>query len=624
MIKKKTATKLTKALALSTIIPLLALNQPIKTEAASETVQVWLSNPNTGVWLQRQADTRFAADSGINSYTITVDDSIKYQTMDGFGGSMTDASAWLMYYKLSSSKRAEVMNNLFGPNGINLSILRQPMGASDFSWEAWTYDDTTNNSDDWSLSNFSLWRENTYIRPMLDQAYNVNKGRIKIFATPWSPPAWMRSNRGLNGDGGYLRPEAYDTYADYFVKYIKAYAAMGTPVYAVTVQNEPMYAPAYPGMIMSTNDQIGFIKDYLGPRFAQNGISTKILAYDHNYNNLSFAQTVLSSGADQYLAGTAFHTYSEPSYQNLTTLKNLFPNKDVWITESGSGTWIGDNKAQFADQMMHMINAPRNWSKSVIFWNLALDQNAGPKLTGVDTSNSNRGFLTIRSDSTDSVTYNTCYYSMGHTSKFVSPGAYRISSNTFSGDIENVAYLNPDGTRVVILSNRTSNTRNIKIKWGSQSFTYSVPGNAALTFKWGQNSNGGNTSIVSIKSIANNKYVCAENGGASALIANRDSVGGSWEQFEMIDLGSGNVVFKSLANNKYVCADNEGASPLIANRDTIGTWETFQLVFNSDGTVGIKALANNKFVCADNGGADPLIANRDSVGGAWESFQIIK
>lgn len=617
MSKRKTFTKI---LTVITSLSLLAFQTPLKTEAAGESVQVWLTNPNSGIWLQRQADTKFAADSGSNSYTITVNDGTRYQTMDGFGASMTDSSAWLMQNKLTSNKRTEVMNNLFGPNGINLSILRQPIGASDFGWEAWTYNDTTNNTDDWSLANFSLWREDAYIRPMLNQAYNVNKGRIKIFATPWSPPAWMRSNRGLNGNGGYLRPEAYDAYANYFIKYIQAYAAKGTPVYAVTVQNEPMYAPNYPGMIMSTSDQIGFIKDYLGPKFVQNGISTKILGYDHNYNDLSFAQAVLASGANQYIAGTAFHTYSAPSYQNLTTLKNQYSSKDVWITESGSGTWIGDDKAQFADQMMHMVNAPRNWSKSVIFWNLALDQNAGPKLAGVDTTNQNRGFLTIRSDATDNITYNTSYYSMGHTSKFVDPGAYRVDSNSFNGDIENVAYLNPDGTRVVVISNRTSTQRNVKVKWGSQSFTYNVPGNGAVTFKWSQ---GSTSSIVSIKALANNRYVCADNAGASALIANKTTIG-TWEQFQLIELGNGNVAFKSLANNKYVCADNTGSSPLIANKDAVGTWETFQLVSNPDGSVGIKALANNRFVCADNGGVNPLIANRTSVGGAWESFQIIR
>ncbi|MEA5628237.1 glycoside hydrolase family 30 beta sandwich domain-containing protein [Nostoc sp. UHCC 0251] len=168
----------------------------------------------------------------------------------------------------------------------------------------------------------------------------------------------------------------------------------------------------------------------------------------------------------------------------MTEVHNRYPDKDVWFTEAGSGTWIGDDSAQFADQMYHTIRPPRNWSKSVVFWNIALDQNAAPKLAGVDTSNSNRGFLTIRSDSTDSVTKNTSYYSMGHTSKFVDPGAYRIESNSFPDDIEDVAYKNPDGSKVVVLSNRTPNQKSVKIQSGSESFTYTVPEKAAVTFKW--------------------------------------------------------------------------------------------------------------------------------------------
>lgn len=456
-------------------------------KSSQESVEVWLSLPGTSTMLVRQADNYLAADSGVNNYTIIVNEDTQYQQMDGFGGSLTDASCWLLKYKLTDQKRAEVMQNLFGSLGINISLLRQPIGASDFSWEAWTFDDTANNTDDWSLSNFSLWREDDYIRPMLDMAYKVNPGRIKIFATPWSPPAWMRSNKGLYGNGGYLRPECYSVYADYFVKYVKAYEAKGTPVYAVTIQNEPQNKPQYPGMEMSIQDQIGFIKDYIGPKFRQNDIKTKIICYDHNFDDggKDFAASVLASDAYNYCAGSAWHPYCKgKSSEKMTEVHNKYPAKDVWLTEAGSGTWIGDDSAQFADQMYHTIRSPRNWSKSVVFWNIALDQDTSPKLAGVDEKKENRGFLTIRSDSMDSVTNNTSYYSMGHTSKFVDPGAYRIESNSFTDDIEDVAYKNPDGSKVVVLSNRTSTQKSVKIKWGSQSFTYTVPENAAVTFKW--------------------------------------------------------------------------------------------------------------------------------------------
>ncbi|KAL9652768.1 hypothetical protein ABK040_010801 [Willaertia magna] len=540
--------------------------------------------------------------------------------MDGFGASLTDASCWLLKNKLSDQKRSEIMNDLFGPNGINISLLRQPMGSCDFAWESWSFDDSQ--SDDFSLQNFSLWREEAYIRPMLNQALQVNKGRIKIFATPWSPPAWMKSGRNLFGSaGGYLRPECYDVYADYFVKYIQQNEKLGSPIYAVTPQNEPQYAPSnYPGMLMSIQDEIGFIGDYLGPKFEKAGIKTKIVCFDHDFddNNTNYAVNVLSNPrAYKYCSGSAFHPYDTAvGPDKMTRVHNTFPDKELWLTEAGSGTWIGDDAAQFSNQMYLAINCPRNWAKSVIFWNIALDQNASPKLSGVDTTNTNRGFLTIRSDTMNVITKNTSYYSMGHSSKFVDPNAYRIQSNSFDGDIENVAYINPDGSKVIVLSNRTYSRRKIKVKWGSQSFNCDVPGMAALTFKWG--TSGPTRKIISIKSCSNNRFVSADNYGDSPLIANRTSVS-QWEQFELIYTGINTVSLRALVNNKYVSADNYGNNPLIANRDSIGEWESFQIITTSDNKIVLKALVNGKYV-SSNDGTIPLIANRDTYA-LWETFE---
>lgn len=207
-----------------------------------------------------------------------MEDSITYQRWGGCGASLTDAACWLLKYKLSAEKRDEVLCRLFRsyPDGIGISILRQIIGSCDFAWEAWTLDDTEDNAHDFTLAHFSLWREDDYIRPILDLAHNINPGKIKIIATPFSPPAWMRSKKGLFGNGGYLRHDCYDVYSDYFVAYIKQYGESNTPIYAVTIQNEPKYAPEfYPGMIMSAEEQIEFIRDWLGPKFLQNNIDTK-------------------------------------------------------------------------------------------------------------------------------------------------------------------------------------------------------------------------------------------------------------------------------------------------------------------------------------------------------------
>ena len=214
-----------------------------------------------------------------------------------------------------------------------------------------------------------MWREDDYIKPMLEEALNIDKSRVKIFASPWSmntigyyflkkyfknvpymflgPPAWMKTNKQLFGaQGGILRSDCYGVYADYFVKYIQECKRLGRPIYAITCQNEPLYAPnSYPGMIMSSQEQSKFIRDFLGPKFTQAGITTKIIAYDHNFDaeGIQYAKNVLSDlAAQKYVAGTGFHTYTGAPHSGISDLHNAFPSKDIWMTEAGFGTWIGE------------------------------------------------------------------------------------------------------------------------------------------------------------------------------------------------------------------------------------------------------------------------------------------
>ncbi|MCZ8522468.1 MULTISPECIES: glycoside hydrolase family 30 beta sandwich domain-containing protein [Paenibacillus] len=571
--------------------------------AAGDSVEVWLSKPDWSAALAKQGNAAFGGDTGSAAYTIDVNQDLTYQQMDGFGASMTDSSAWLLQNKLTAAKRAEVMEKLFGSTGIGLSLLRQTVGASDFNWEAYSYADTAG---DWNLNSFSIARDLPYIVPMVKQALAKNPG-IKVIASPWSAPAWMKSSGSMNG--GYLKPEAYGTYANYLTKFVQAYQGQGIPIYALTPQNEPLYTTgAYPTMSMSTADQIGFIRDYLGPSLRGAGLNTKIIAYDHNFDNWSYPDTVLKdAGAAGYIAGSAFHHYGgDPSA--MTTLHNLHPSKDIWFTEGGFGSW----NDTFGNIMHELITIPRNWSKAFIAWNIALDQNNGPSLLA---NSINYGMIKIRSDAMDQVSYNQHYYLMGHFSKFVVPGAYRIDTPSYDGSLENVAFKNPDGSKVVVAYNRTSASQNVKIKWGKQAFTSSIPAGAVVTFKW----NGTPTrDLVAIKASANGFYVAAENGGSSPLIARSSAVSG-WEMFEKVDLGGGNIALKSLANGRYVTAENAGAGALIARSTSVGGWETFQMS-NVSGGVSLKAAANGKFVSADNAGSSPLIANKTSAG-TWETFQ---
>jgi glucosylceramidase len=458
-------------------------------------VHVWLSDPADDIWLTRQSGVDFSTLSVSADYTVRIDPSKQYQTMDGFGASMTESSAYLMEKYLDQSKRKEVCENLFSAGGIHITLLRQPMGASDFSLTAWTYDDMNNGKTDEKLENFSLNHEDSYIRPMLTLSYECSPGDLRLIATPWSPPAWMKTGSNLYGNtGGTLNKEYYDTYAEYFVKFLEVYKTAGTPVYAVTVQNEPEYAAPYPGMVMSASEQIAFI-NVLADKLACSDVSsTLILAYDHNYNSLSYAETVLNTETSN-AAGTAFHYYSSDlSHSNLTALHTAYPDKGIWATECGTGTWIGSGTAagMFLDIMMHTIRFPRNYAKSYITWNVALNQNGVPKLDS--TSSTNIGLVTIRSDVKNSVTYTNSYYGLGHTSKFVSSGAVRIysdsgseaaSGSTSTSDrIETCAYKNTDDSIVLVLLNSHKAAKKIKVKYDEEWFVYTVPGQSAVTFVW--------------------------------------------------------------------------------------------------------------------------------------------
>lgn len=480
------------------ITPLLSV--PAQTYAANESVEVWLTtaDPNAepavglspSARLTKKANINFANSTGNADYTINVNEGKTYQKMDGFGVSLTDSATWLLNYKLSSGKRAEVMERLFGNTGIGMSMLRQTMGASDFAWSTYTYDDTAG---DTSLSQFSIARDQPYIIPMTKAALAKNPN-LKIIASPWSAPAWMKYTTNDKNGTGKLQAQYYPTYANYFVKFIQSYQAQGIPIYAVTPQNEPLFEPGrYPGMNMNEQDQIGMIGDYLSPALKNAGLNTKIIAYDHNYDNWSYPNTVITglknNGKSSAVAGSAFHHYGG-DYTAMTSMHNAHPDKDIWFTEGGFGDWndpINGTTQGFDNMINEFIGITRNWSKSIILWNAALDQKDGPSVIG--DKNTNKGMVTIQnsdnsnSNPEDQVTYGKQYYLLGHFSKFVVTGATRIDTNS-SNDIQNVAFKNPDGTKVVVLYNSQTATKTVKVQWNGQSTNYTVPGKSVVTLKW--------------------------------------------------------------------------------------------------------------------------------------------
>lgn len=467
---------------------------------ARRMAQVWLttadpkSEPAVGLSpdrrLTRMADLPFGECSCGPDHVVNIDENRKYQQMDGFGISLTDSASWLLNYKLDKKTRAAVMDKLFGKAGISLSMLRQPIGSSDFAWQTYTYDDARG---DRSLERFSVSRDEPYIIPVIKEALQRNPG-IKIIATPWSAPAWMKYKTNKANGNGKLKAENYPIYARYFVKFIEAYRDFGIPIYAVTPQNEPLFEPAkYPGMKMHEEDQIGMIGDYLGPALEDAGLDTLVIAYDHNYDRADFPEKVIGGlkerGKAHYVAGSAFHHYGG-DVSAMSKLHDAHPDKEIWFSEGGFGDWNdpADGTTRGFDNMIReFISITRNWSKSLILWNAALDQKDGPSVIGA--KNTNKGMLTIqnsddRSDRPENrVTYMKQYYLLGHFSKFVSPGAFRIDSDT-SDKLMSVAFRNADGSCAVILYNPQAVARTVEIRSNGRAVRYLMPAVSVVTMKW--------------------------------------------------------------------------------------------------------------------------------------------
>ncbi|HXW90111.1 MAG TPA: glycoside hydrolase family 30 beta sandwich domain-containing protein [Terriglobales bacterium] len=447
-------------------------------------VQVVETTADGTLLLQPRPTVAFAASRSPTGAVITVNDSTKYQQIDGFGASLTDSAAWVIAHKLSSAEQTHLWQSLFDTReGIGISFLRQPMGATDFSASGnYSYDDMPPGQTDPTLANFSIAHDTAYITPLLQRALAVNP-RIKIVAVPWSPPAWMKTSGTMNG--GHVNPAYFPSLAQYFVKFVRQYQEQGIQIYAVLPQNEPLNSNrSYPTAYLAANDEASFIGTNLGPALQAAGFgSVKILSYDHNWKTPSYPQTVLADpAASSYVAGSAFHCYAGDVGAQ-STVKSAFPNKDIWFTEcSGTvATSLANDLAWDAEHLL--IGATRNWARSVSLWNLALDQNSGPQNGGCTNC---RGVVTIDdSASPATVGHNVEYYLLGHVARFVLPGAYRIDSNSFRhGSIEDVAFQNPDGSIALLVLNSASANRTFAVNWSGQSFQYALPAGAVATFRW--------------------------------------------------------------------------------------------------------------------------------------------
>jgi glucosylceramidase len=454
------------------------------TQPTTSEVDAWLTTPEqSGARLTKQPFAlNFASAAGDASQPIIeVNPQQQYQAIDGFGAAVTGSSAYLLQRKMTPAQREDVLRELFTTTGagIGLSYIRMTIGSSDFSLgNNYSYDDVPGGQTDPTLANFSIAPDQQELLPVLQQIVALNPG-IKLMGSPWSAPAWMKSSQNMIR--GRLNTSAYPAFAQYFVKYVQAFRAAGVPVEAITVQNEPLFEPSgYPGMLMSAAEQTEFIKNHLGPAFSANNITTKVIAYDHNWDRPDYPITVLNDpGAKRYVVGSAFHGYGG-NVSAMTTVHDAHPDKELYFTEQSGGEW----SPGFANNLRGMtrdliIGTTRNWSRNVLLWNLALDDNHGPTNGGCQDC---RGVVTI-SQGTGAVTRNVEYYVLGHASKFVRPGAVRIASNAATG-FPNVAFQNPDGSKVLLVLNDQSQGQAFRLKYNDKYLSFSLPAGAVATLKW--------------------------------------------------------------------------------------------------------------------------------------------
>lgn len=469
-----------KALIFGAVISLSGCSKKLSDNSQSiknnkNTVAFWLTNGDKSVLLEKQPGLTFNSPNNQDPI-IEINESKAYQEMDGFGYCLNGGSAQLIS-KMGTSEKNNLLKELFATdnNNIGISVLRLSIGASDLDDRVFSYDDLPDGETDLNLDKFSLQNDHrTGLIPLLKEILAINP-KIQIIGSPWSAPTWMKTNNSTKG--GSLKPEYYNVYSNYFVKYIQGMKKEGIAIDAITIQNEPLHPGNNPSMYMEAKDQAVFIKNHLGPAFQSAGIKTKIIVYDHNCDKPEYPLEILNDPeAKKYVDGSAFHLYGG-TVAAMSTVHDAYPDKNIYFTEQwtgGPGNFPEDLKWNIENLI---IGAPQNWAKHVLQWNLAADPLYDPH-TDQGGCTSCMGAITIDGSK---VTRNIAYYVMGHAAKFVRPGSIRIESNIIA-NLPNIAYKTPDGKKVLIVLNNSTSKQDFNIKSNTKTVQASLDAGAVGTF----------------------------------------------------------------------------------------------------------------------------------------------
>jgi glucosylceramidase len=411
---------------------------------------------------------------------IRVDDAKRFQKVQGVGAALTESSAVLLD-QLPAATRTQVLTRLFSrTTGAGIGVVRVPFGASDFSLSDYTFDDMPWGQTDPTLARFSIDRDRAHLVPLLTAAQRLNPP-LTVVATPWSAPAWMKTN--INTHDGQLAPAWEDAYARYLAKAVTAYRAAGAPVRAVTVVNEPSASRGWsPSMPMGAAQQARFVGEHLRPALDAAGLKGfTILGFDHSWNDTAYPTSLLTGPYAGAFTGAAFHCYAgDASAQSRVAA--AAPGKQMWTTECSGGTWSPDFATNLRWNAHHMLIGPfRNSSTAVLWFNLALDPQGGPTNGGCTNC---RGVLTV-DPATNAVSYNVEYWLLSHIGRYVSPGAVRVDSTASnSTGVQSVAFLNPDGSHALVLYNEGGTAQPVTVRWAGKAARVQIPSGAVATLRW--------------------------------------------------------------------------------------------------------------------------------------------
>ena len=488
-----------------TAVSAIAILHSLSLPAQTGQIEAWVTLPDRSALFEKQAETIAFSDrnSGRGGPAIVIDEDQPMQTIDGFGFALTGGSAELLM-KMNPADRSKVLREVFATDGNNIGVsyLRLTIGASDLNSFVFSYNDLNEGETDYGLEKFSLSQDLKDVIPVMKEILAIDPG-IKLLSSPWSAPAWMKTNNNVRG--GQLKKECYGVYALYFVKYIQAMKEQGIAIDAVTIQNEPLNSRNTPSMFWFENEQTEFIGKHLGPALEKAGLKTKIVLFDHNCDRPDYPLAMLSDPeVAKYADGSGFHHYAG-DLGALSLVHMARPDKNIYFTEQMVVERPGSPSIDISAQVKRLIiGASRNWSRNVILWNLAADPLNDPHTDNGGCSMC-QGAITIDGNT---VTRNIAWYTIAHASKFVRPGSVRIAS-TNRGDktvalyedeqrpgafraalientsvLPNVAFLTPDGRIVVIVVNDTYSTGSFTLQYRGRFATISLPPGAAGTYIW--------------------------------------------------------------------------------------------------------------------------------------------